>query len=193
MSRNRNQHQSRLSRHENINAARKSNHALHSTATSSRSPGRELNIALRVRAGGALQMQQSPNHEAQCKRCGECCRVKTITRAGHRIILDFYCPGLDPETKLCRIYDKRHSILWRVIQTPCLSVDSAKAMNDLPETCGYVIPGTKMSAFDPNRLRLVPRWQYWTLKLLNWYQRQRLNRYLCDQAGVRDRPPSSLA
>ena len=47
--------------------------------------------------------------EAKCRRCGRCCFEK-IEFEGTVYYTDVPCEHLDPETRLCRVYARRHAV-----------------------------------------------------------------------------------
>jgi uncharacterized cysteine cluster protein YcgN (CxxCxxCC family) len=49
------------------------------------------------------------------------------------IYTDIPCPYLDPETKLCRVYARRHEV-----NPGCLSVEEGIARGVFPADCPYV-------------------------------------------------------
>lgn len=66
--------------------------------------------------------------EALCDGCGKCCELRPT---------GFACPGLDVETRRCRVYEKR------LTTHPCIKVKPDNVMHlhglgILPDTCGYV-------------------------------------------------------
>ncbi|TYP00106.1 hypothetical protein EDC39_101266 [Geothermobacter ehrlichii] len=76
---------------------------------------------------------QSPVWEALCERCGRCCFEK-IEYEGEVYYTDRPCPHLDPETRLCRVYDQRHRI-----HPECVPLDETILdMGVLPGDCPYV-------------------------------------------------------
>ena len=98
--------------------------------------------------------QKRDSHESLCRKCSECCRVRIIWN-GQGVLLDIYCPALNQETKLCRIYPWRHDNLAFVLMGghPCLSTDQALSLRYLPDDCPYVLEeGYKGTRFDEGRL-----------------------------------------
>lgn len=77
------------------------------------------------------------SREKLCRKCGRCCRVKLLTE-GEVFVLPETCPHLDPRTKLCRVYKRRHQV-----NPDCGKMDAAIAARVFPEDCPYVanIPG----------------------------------------------------
>ncbi|MHC4884282.1 MAG: CxxCxxCC domain-containing protein [Planctomycetota bacterium] len=71
-------------------------------------------------------------HEARCERCGRCCYEKIVV--GDEVILTpIPCKHLDPVTRLCRVYDRRHELQLR-----CLSVEDGIRARAFPANCPYV-------------------------------------------------------
>ena len=70
--------------------------------------------------------------EEKCKRCGLCCHDKELL-ADALVIYDTACKYLDPETKLCTVYDKRFEVApWCTKLTP----ENVKKFKWLPGSCG---------------------------------------------------------
>lgn len=71
-----------------------------------------------------------------CKKCGKCCYYKfyIMTDKGPKKAFSTkHCKCLDPETKLCTIYNERF------YKNPeCLSVEEAIEKETLPNDCPYV-------------------------------------------------------
>ena len=74
----------------------------------------------------------SDAHEALCRKCGRCCRVKLIVE-DEVFVLPEACPHLDPETKLCRVYERRHEV-----NPECATMEQAIAARVFPDDCPYV-------------------------------------------------------
>ena len=75
--------------------------------------------------------------EARCRRCGRCCARKIVV--GNAVFYTpYYCPHLDPETKLCTVYERR-----RELNPHCLTVEEGIELGVFPADCPYVagIPG----------------------------------------------------
>ncbi|MHC5057383.1 MAG: CxxCxxCC domain-containing protein [Planctomycetota bacterium] len=71
-------------------------------------------------------------HEAVCRRCGRCCYAKLLV--GDQVIYtDTPCAHLDLETRLCRVYGRRHEA-----NPDCLSVDEGVRRGVFPADCPYV-------------------------------------------------------
>jgi len=82
-------------------------------------------------------------HEAICLRDGECCRNKVIIDGKYAIMLDIYCGAWDPETKLCMIYDIRHTPTGFRLRgnRPCYSPEQAMKADIFPGHCPHCPPG----------------------------------------------------
>ena len=100
-------------------------------------------------------------HEQLCERCGRCCVEKLRLDDGTVVATDIPCQHLDPETRLCRIYETRH-----VKQMRCLSVADGIRAQAFPADCPYVRdlhgyePYVPISAYDAqtaNLLRFLAR------------------------------------
>ena len=71
-------------------------------------------------------------HEAKCRRCGQCCFEKIII--GDEVILTpVPCKHLDITSCECRVYNRRHELQLR-----CLSVEDGIAARAFPADCPYV-------------------------------------------------------
>ncbi len=70
----------------------------------------------------------------QCQTCGgKCCYLKQSVE-GFTIWTNMHCKFLDTETRLCKVYEDRFE------KCPnCHTLEGAKNMHFLPETCPYVI------------------------------------------------------
>jgi uncharacterized cysteine cluster protein YcgN (CxxCxxCC family) len=73
--------------------------------------------------------------EALCRKCGKCCYEKVDLGGGVIQYTDEPCVHLDTETKLCRVYEKRHEV-----EPDCISLTEqmVRILNWLPEDCAYV-------------------------------------------------------
>ena len=71
----------------------------------------------------------------ECRKCGECCRLK-VKLGPHCVPLDSFCPGLDLETRLCRIYDERWKagMLWG---EGCYQIGDAVKHGEVPPDCEH--------------------------------------------------------
>ncbi|HOX06764.1 MAG TPA: hypothetical protein PK280_10195 [Planctomycetota bacterium] len=69
--------------------------------------------------------------EDLCRRCGRCCCRKFVIRD---IVYHtpFFCPHLNPETRLCRVYEHRFEV-----NPQCLSVNLGLARGVFPADCPY--------------------------------------------------------
>ena len=71
-------------------------------------------------------------HEAECRRCGRCCYAKLLV--GDRVIYtDVPCAYLDLQTRLCRVYERRHEM-----NPDCLRVEEGIRRGVFPADCPYV-------------------------------------------------------
>lgn len=91
-------------------------------------------------------------HEALCRKCAECCRHKVILDNKYAIMLDIYCPALDPVTKLCMIYDIRHTPKGFELlgNRPCYTPEQAMKVDIFPTACPYTPRGYKGCHFSQN-------------------------------------------
>jgi uncharacterized cysteine cluster protein YcgN (CxxCxxCC family) len=67
-----------------------------------------------------------------CEKCGRCCVAKLIID-GEVVYTPFPCPYLDPETKLCTVYDHRLQV-----NPQCLTVEVGIQLGVFPPDCPYV-------------------------------------------------------
>lgn len=71
-------------------------------------------------------------HEARCRQCGRCCCAKLII--GDEVVYTAkVCKHLDPATKLCRVYERRHEV-----NPGCLNVEEGIKLGVFPADCPYV-------------------------------------------------------
>lgn len=71
-------------------------------------------------------------HEALCRRCGRCCFHKLLI--GDTVVYtDVPCPYLDIDSRLCRVYEKRHEV-----NPDCLTVEEGIKRGVFPADCPYV-------------------------------------------------------
>ena len=68
----------------------------------------------------------------ECRRCGRCCAVKLIVD-DTVIYTDEYCRYLDPQTRTCTVYERRHEV-----NPECLPLEEAVRMRLLPADCPFV-------------------------------------------------------
>lgn len=116
----------------------------------------------------------------RCRMCAECCRLK-ITLGGRRIPLDSWCPGLDPRTKQCMMYETRHGDAeTRVRGVECLPIGAAVILREVPTTCAYVLGDPEYVApqFSVERLKLVPVVVRWFWHLWSQWRRHKVRRFL---------------
>ena len=89
-----------------------------------------------------------PVDENLCRNCGKCCYNKLII-GGVVFITPFPCQFLDPQTNLCRIYERRHEL-----NRGCLSVPAGLRLSAFPADCPYVAayaaPGYRPAREDYN-------------------------------------------
>ncbi|MEW6140239.1 MAG: YkgJ family cysteine cluster protein [Thermodesulfobacteriota bacterium] len=73
--------------------------------------------------------------EAICRKCGKCCYEKVDLGGGVIHYTDEPCIHLDTETRLCKVYDRRHEV-----EPDCISLteDLVRNLHWLPEDCAYV-------------------------------------------------------
>ncbi len=77
----------------------------------------------------------SPEWEALCRRCGECC-YELVYDHNDKLIASNKCDFLDPDTRLCTVYEKRFEVCYDCIR---LTDKNLPRFDWLPETCGYVV------------------------------------------------------
>ena len=70
--------------------------------------------------------------EELCRKCGWCCRVKMIAR-NEVFVLPDTCEHLDRETKLCRVFARRHEV-----NPDCADIARGIAARVFPADCPYV-------------------------------------------------------
>ena len=75
----------------------------------------------------------SERDEDLCRKCGRCCRVK-LRVEDETFVLPEVCPHLDPATRLCRVYERRHQV-----NPDCADVDRGIRFRVFPADCPYVI------------------------------------------------------
>jgi hypothetical protein len=70
--------------------------------------------------------------EDLCRRCGRCCCRKFVLR---EIVYHtpFFCPHLDPATRLCTVYERRFQV-----NPHCLPVARGLEVGVFPADCPYV-------------------------------------------------------
>lgn len=103
----------------------------------------------------SMQRFNSTNRNVEqedlCRKCGECCREKIVDN-GHVIPTDIFCPALDPETKRCRIYQKRLTLLKELTGRPCLTITEAIKTGTAPTNCAYASIAYQGIRYDPGAL-----------------------------------------
>ena len=80
---------------------------------------------------GAAAMTAA-EREALCRRCGRCCCRKFVLR-DIVYLTPFYCPHLDPTTRLCTVYERRFQV-----NPNCLPVERSLERGVFPADCPYV-------------------------------------------------------
>ena len=82
-------------------------------------------------------VNQPSTDESLCKKCGRCCFIKTQVH-GVAYFTNIPCNNFDPNTKLCKVYEKRYRI-----KGGCIPWKHAIEIHALPQDCPYVkdIPG----------------------------------------------------
>ncbi len=77
----------------------------------------------------------SPEWEAICRRCGECC-FELVFDEDDTLISSTMCEFLDPETRTCTVYETRFEACHDCIR---LTNENLPRFDWLPDTCGYVV------------------------------------------------------
>ena len=77
----------------------------------------------------------TPEWEALCRRCGECC-YELVFDEDDKLTASTICEYLDPDTRVCRVYDNRFEVCHDCIK---LTAENLPTFDWLPETCGYVV------------------------------------------------------
>ncbi len=77
----------------------------------------------------------SPDWEAICNRCGECC-FEQLFDQDDKLLASTMCEYLDPVTRLCTVYERRFEICDDCIK---LTDKNLPNFDWLPDTCGYVV------------------------------------------------------
>ena len=118
------------------------------------------------------------SHEAKCRRCGECCRVKVEVN-GKVVGLGLFCPALDMETRTCRIYDWRHSELAeRLIGFRCAEVSRMIAARLCPTDCAYAYDDYVGCDYDGEGDRIADPYGILQEKISIAKRRQAIDEYL---------------
>jgi uncharacterized cysteine cluster protein YcgN (CxxCxxCC family) len=78
---------------------------------------------------------ESPEWEAICRRCGECCFERTYDH-DDTLLGSTICEFLDPVTRLCNVYERRFEVCHDCIK---LTAENLLTFDWLPDTCGYVV------------------------------------------------------
>ncbi|MBI5252372.1 MAG: hypothetical protein HY912_22995 [Desulfomonile tiedjei] len=73
--------------------------------------------------------------EAICRKCAKCCYEKVDLGGGVIRYTDEPCEHLDTETKLCKVYDRRHEV-----EPDCISLTEhlVRFLHWMPVECAYV-------------------------------------------------------
>jgi uncharacterized cysteine cluster protein YcgN (CxxCxxCC family) len=77
----------------------------------------------------------SPEWEAICRRCGECCFERTYDH-DDSLLDSTICDFLDPVTRLCTVYERRFEVCHDCIK---LTTENLPTFDWLPDECGYVV------------------------------------------------------
>jgi hypothetical protein len=77
----------------------------------------------------------SPEWEAICLRCGECC-FEQLYDQDDTLLASTMCEFLDSATRLCTVYERRFEICHDCIK---LTDKNLPTFDWLPDTCGYVV------------------------------------------------------
>lgn len=71
-----------------------------------------------------------------CPARGLCCHGEMELK-GKRVVLPFSCEFLDPETKLCAIYNRRHDRM-KLTGAECLTIEQMLDAHTVPVACLYI-------------------------------------------------------
>lgn len=77
----------------------------------------------------------SPEWEAICRRCGECC-FELVYDEDDTLVSSSMCEFLDPQTRQCTVYETRFEVCHDCIR---LTGENLPRFDWLPQTCGYVV------------------------------------------------------
>lgn len=77
----------------------------------------------------------SPEWEALCRRCGECC-FELVYDEDDVLVASNRCEFLDPDSRLCTVYETRFEVCHDCIE---LTDKNLLRFDWLPETCGYAV------------------------------------------------------
>ena len=83
----------------------------------------------------------------RCERCGRCCYQKLIID-GEVVYTPFPCHYLDEESRLCRVYERRHEV-----NPCCITVAMGVRLGVFPPDCPYV---RDLPDYVPPRMALTP-------------------------------------
>jgi hypothetical protein len=78
-------------------------------------------------------MSSEFEREDLCKKCGNCCYHKIKFFGKVYIDTTAPCQYLDTQTRLCKVYEKRHEV-----EPLCLKITDALQRGVMPKECGYV-------------------------------------------------------
>lgn len=91
-------------------------------------------------------INNSPEHEAKCLRCGRCCYAAVIVNGEHIIVEGLHCKFLDAEKGTCPVYTRRFG------EAPwCQPASIAAEKGALWDGCPYCseFPGPRKRQLDP--------------------------------------------
>ena len=77
-------------------------------------------------------MANTPEHEAKCRQCGQCC-YHTVHLGDDLVVTPLKCRFLDAESGHCTVYPHRHEV-----NPECLPMVEAIRRRIQPEDCPYV-------------------------------------------------------
>lgn len=80
-------------------------------------------------------LQNRKRWEDICTHCGQCCFKRSYDDDGRiQVDLEHPCPYLDPDTRLCTVYEERFAVCDRCHP---MTLRQAAFADHLPETCAY--------------------------------------------------------
>ena len=79
-----------------------------------------------------MNRRQRKEWESKCLRCGLCCHDRAEL-ADAVVFFATHCEHLDPETKLCKVYEKRFTVKPDCIK---LTPENVRRFRWLPRRCG---------------------------------------------------------
>jgi len=77
----------------------------------------------------------TPEWEALCRRCGECCFEKWIAEDGRILPTRVACRYLDTTDRTCKVYGSRFEVGEGCLQ---LTPEALPTLTWLPAGCGYL-------------------------------------------------------